>query len=125
VAARFPKGRKKGLFVQNLPQQTIIFDPRGLEGYCLGKIAAAVLARADGKTAPATIAERVTAELGMDVTEAVVNTTLTNLQRAGLLLPNAPKPARGITRRSLVGKLAAAVAVTILIAPARAFPVST
>jgi len=80
-----PKARQSDLLVQRLSDETVVYDLKRHRGHCLNHAAALVWAACDGASSPASIARRVSRELGTAVDQGYVRFALGRLARAHLL----------------------------------------
>ena len=129
-----PLARTRGLVVNELPEEIVVYDRESHKAHCLNRTAALVWKRCDGKTAPARIATLVSKDLKSPVGEDLVWYALEQLAKDNLLtekiVPRAAStdaaasavPAARLSRRELVRRLglAAVVAlplITTIVAP--------
>jgi hypothetical protein len=120
-----PLRRTRGLIVQELPDETLIFDRARGSGVCLARFPAQVWRRCDGKTSAAGITQALR-DAGVRATPVLVEAALDELARASLLVD--PPAANMSRRQALRGMAAAMVAVTTLVfsgGSARALPGSS
>jgi len=108
-----PKKVSRGLLVQELPMETIVYDKDQQKGYCISQVSAAVFRYCNGKNSVRVISSRVSAELKTPIPEHLVMASLAELSRAGLLQNNVKVPS---SRRSMISAMFA-IAVTVLVAP--------
>jgi len=111
-----PLARKSHIFVENLPEEVVVYDKTNDKVHSLGKIAAAVWESCDGTRSVDDLAQTVEARLGAPVGREVVLLALEELENAGLLEPGSGvivKPDLP-SRREAVGKIA--LASTALVA---------
>jgi hypothetical protein len=127
-----PKARRNQLLVQELADETLVFDETNQKAHCLNETAALVWRNCDGRTSVAKLARIVGAEIGGDVSEQVVWLALNQLKRSRLLETRftTPQPVTRISRRELTRALgfAAVVAlplVTSMIVPSAVAAAST
>jgi hypothetical protein len=111
-----PVARRNEIFVENVPEEVVLYDKTNNKAHCLGKTAAAVWESCDGTRSVDDLAQIVEARLGAPADRKVVLLALEELENAGLLEPgsgvvfNADLP----SRREAVGKIA--LASTALVA---------
>jgi hypothetical protein len=116
--------REEDVLVQELPDETLVYDLKRNKAHCLNRTAALVWRHCDGRTTVGEIAEVLHKELNLPVNEQIVWQTLHRLQRADILsefVPPAWKRDR-IARRDWLRKLGVAAifvpAVMTVFAPA-------
>jgi hypothetical protein len=80
-----PRARRVGLIVHELPQETLLYDPRTQRAHYLGRAAALVWSRCDGRTSVAEMAETLRREMNMPADECLVGAALEQLRRVELL----------------------------------------
>lgn len=127
-----PLARTRGLVVNELPEEIVVYDRESHKAHCLNRTAALVWRRCDGRTHPARIAALVSRDLKSPVGEDLVWYALEQLAKDNLLaervVPRAASadaaavPAARLSRRELVRRLglAAVVAlplITTIVAP--------
>jgi len=119
-----PVARKKGLVIQELPDEVLVYDLDRDRAHCLNPTAAFVWQRCDGKTTTTQIARTLGQQFDCAVDEKLVWLALDQLGKNHLLdkQPAPPPVLMGMNRRAMVRALglAAVVAVpvvTSIIAP--------
>jgi hypothetical protein len=112
-----PKARRGDLVVQELPNEALVYDLKRHKAHCLNETAAFVWNHCDGKTSAAEIAALMEEERSKPADEDVVWLALKQLSRAELLQERIAPSEEGMraSRRSLLGKLGAAAAMTPLV----------
>jgi hypothetical protein len=80
-----PRKRRDALVVQELPEETLVYDLERHKAHCLEAVAAAVWEACDGKRTAEQIAARAGKRLGRPVSEEAVWLALRRLGRARLL----------------------------------------
>ena len=122
-----PEARKKGLVVQELSGEVLVYDRDRNKAHCLNSTAALVWQYCDGKTPVPQIARAIEEEISKPVDEDLVWLGIEQLGRTNLLVELASLPSHksGLSRREVMKRigLAAAVAlpvVTSIIAPTAA-----
>lgn len=122
-----PEARKKGLVVQELADELLVYDRDNNKAHCLNSTAALVWKYCDGKTAISEIAHAIEGDLNAPVCEDLVWLGVEQLNNSKLLLGGARLSSHksGLSRREVMKRigLAAAVvlpAVTSIIAPSAA-----
>jgi hypothetical protein len=122
-----PEARKKGLVVQELSGEVLVYDRERNKAHCLNSTAALVWEYCDGKSSVAQIARAIEGEINAPVDEDVIWLGVEQLSKTHLLQERASLPVdkSGLSRREVMKRigLAAAVAlpvVTSIIAPSAA-----
>lgn len=116
----FPHARQHGLKIQELPDETLIFDTENDQANCLNTTAALVWKNADGARSVPEIAARLTQTLHTPVDDRVVWYALEQLSKKNLLLTGAQIPSeyKKMSRRAFLTKagiIGATVAVPVII----------
>ncbi len=111
---RRPVAREEGLLVENLADETVIYDSRTKEAHCLSPLAALAFAHCDGDTTIEQLAALATDQLGEPVDESRVIEALVELQERDLL---AVPPGDGFSRRDMIRRTAVAGAAVAASAP--------
>ena|SRR5712692_1010355 len=111
-----PRQRRDGLVVEQLPQETLIYDLERHKAHCLGVVAAAVWEACDGKRSMAEIAASAGRRAGQTVPLDAVWLSLRRLSRARLLATPVALPAArvGTSRREWLKKAAALGGLSVL-----------
>ena len=111
-----PRARTDGLLIQDLPEETLVYDLARHRAHCLNRTAALVWRHCDGKTGVADLTRVVARETGLPADEAVVWLALGRLARARLLEgPMAPPQGARPSRREVLRKLGAAAGLAVLL----------
>jgi hypothetical protein len=119
-----PLSRKSDIFVENLPEEVVLYDKTNNKVHCLNKTAAAVWESCDGTRTVDDLARIVEAKFGAPLDCSLVLQALAELEKADLLESGSFMiPDAGLTsRREAVGKIAMAgtalVATIVAAAPA-------
>jgi hypothetical protein len=109
-----PSARAEGLVVQDLADETLVYDLERHKAHCLNRTAAAVWRLCDGKRDEAALARLLKEELGTAAAEDVVRLALRDLGRARLLQEPVAADSR-LSRRRLVQRLGQAVALPLVV----------
>jgi hypothetical protein len=124
---RLPKARRAQLIVEELSNETLVYDEERHKAHCLNETAALVWKQCDGRTSVAQITQRLEKKLDATVSAQVVWLALDQLNKSHLLDKSVMRPAavKQMSRREMVRKtgIAAAIAiplVTSMIAPTAA-----
>jgi hypothetical protein len=120
-----PVARDEGLLVEQVADETVIYDERTKAAHCLSPLAAVVFEHCDGHTSVNELAALATERIGEPVDEAGVVEALAQLEERELL---DVVPDEGFSRRQMIQKSAAATAgvafsaplITSIIAPSAA-----
>src|SRR4051812_32621066 len=114
----YPRARRDGLVLRELPEELLIYDTETHEAHCLNATAAFVWKQCDGATAATEIADRATAAFKTAMDEEVVWVALEDLWKRELLEGEAAPAREGTMSRSQVLKragLVAAVSVPVVV----------
>ncbi len=119
-----PRKRRNGLVVEELPEETLVYDLERHKAHCLAAVAAAVWEACDGKRTVAEIAARTAEKTDRPVTEEAAWLALRRLARARLLeaplavpIPGRPslaRPPKPPSRRDWLKKVAAFGGLSVL-----------
>lgn len=119
-----PQRVERGLLIEEVADETIVFDRVRHRAHCLNRVAACVWRHCNGHNTAAQIAALATAELGMAIDEQVVEIAWQQLSKAALLQKPSYVPGDKKARREMLRKLAAAAVlvptVMTVIAPTAA-----
>lgn len=113
---RRPRQRRDGLVVQELPEETLVYDLERHEAHCLEAVAATVWEACDGRRTVEEIAARAAKRLGRRVPEEAAWLALRRLGRAHLLEAPVALPAAraGTSRREWLKTAAALGGLSVL-----------
>ena len=109
------------MIVQELADETLVYDLESHRAHCLNRAAGLVWRCCDGRTSPAAIAAHVGIELQLPPDEEVVWLAVRQLGRAGLLRawplesPAAARGGRRCSRREVGRRLSRAGALALLL----------
>ena len=105
-----PIARKKDIFVENLPEEVVLYDKTNNKVHCLKKTAAAIWEICDGSRTVDELAHIAQAKLGAPADRNVVLQALEELEKAELLEAGSVMVSdAGLTsRREAVGRIALA-----------------
>jgi hypothetical protein len=118
-----PLARKNGVFVENLPEEVVLYDKTHDKVHCLNKTAAAVWENSDGSKTVDELTQVVEAKSGAPADRKLVLQALEELEEAGLMEAGSAVVAEaGLpSRREAVGKMVMAgtalVATIVAAAP--------
>ena len=112
---RNPSARKAGLVVQELPDETLVYDLERDRAHCLNQTAAFVWRQCNGRATAAEIARALKAETAAPVDERIVWLAIDQLGRNHLLdeTPEPPPRFTGLNRREVIRALGLTAAVAI------------
>jgi hypothetical protein len=127
--ATLPLRRKKGLLIELLPEETIVYDTTNQKAHCLNRVAALVWKHCDGRTSEADLAAMLPKELDLPPDELLIRTTLEKLGKAGLLeekyvLPASTSRREASKQLAKFGIAAAGALVATIAAPTVALAAS-
>jgi hypothetical protein len=102
---KLPVGREDGLLVEQVGDETVVYDDQSKEAHCLSPLAAVVFANCDGRTSVEKIARLATDRLGEPVDADQVYAALEQLDDRKLMafMP----PDGGVSRRDMIRRSAA------------------
>jgi hypothetical protein len=80
-----PWRREKGLLLEELPTETLVYDTTSDKAHCLNAVARLVWRHCNGRTTETEMVEILRKDLDVLADEAVVQLTLEKLAKAGLL----------------------------------------
>jgi len=109
-----PQAREDGLVVQELEDETLVYDLLNHKAHCLNRAARAVWRLCDGTRDEAALARLLAKELAGDADEDVVRLALGDLERARLLR----EPLRAgprVSRRRLIQRLGQSIALPLVV----------
>jgi len=114
-----PRRLSQGLSIQQVGDETLIYDERRHLAFCLNRASSQVWARCDGVQSAAEIAAALQAESAQPVTEQIVAMALGQMEENGLLEPEAQSPeayltpSGSISRRNMMTRLAYGAAMLL------------
>lgn len=122
---QFPIARKTGLVVQDVPDETLVYDLDSNKAHCLNQTAALVWKSCDGKNSVSDIARLVGSSAGETINDDFVWLAIDQLSENNLLEQEIKSNFAGQSRREVIKKigLASMVALPIiasLVAPQNA-----
>lgn len=112
IEKELPERRKKGLVVQELSDEVLVYDLERHKAHCLNHTAAMIWKRCDGKTSIAEIARMMKYEMNGVIDEEVIWEAVSQLSRNNLLVERISKPT-GMTRREVIRKIGITAAVAL------------
>lgn len=120
----FPSARTKGLVVQEVPNEVLVYDLETDKAHCLNETAAAVWRACDGNRSVREIADSVGLTLGKEVSDDLVWLAIDQLNEHGLLQRNVETKFNGQSRREALKKIGIASMVALPIIASLAAPKS-
>lgn len=100
-----PCARSERLLIENIDDETVIYDEESKTAHALKPLAAAVFLYADGKNSLGEIAELASYRLGTAVSEAQISEAVTELDECALL--DVPELEDGVSRRDALKRFGA------------------
>lgn len=126
-----PRTVSQGLSIQQVGEETLIYDERRHLAFCLNRISSAVWKRCNGAQTVAQIAAALETELALPVSEDIVLFALAQFEKDSLLESGANLPAEvspailgEISRRNLMTKLGYGAAMLLPVVAMIAAPTS-
>ena len=115
--ALMPRARQDELVVEELQDETLVYDLKRHKARCLNRTAALVWRHCDGQTSVADVAALLEEQLAIPADEAVVWMALDRLERAHLLTEPVTLPAdrTQYSRRQMLRTLRRAAGITLLL----------
>ncbi len=115
--ALMPRARQDELVVEELPDETLVYDLKRHKARCLNRTAALVWQRCDGRTSVAEVAALLEEQLAIPTDEAVVWMALDRLGRAHLLSEPVTLPAdrARYSRREVLRTLRRVAGISLLL----------
>jgi hypothetical protein len=114
IQHRFPRRTIKGLSIQQVGEETLVYDERRHVAFCLDRVASAVWMLCDGENSLDSMAPVLTQKLAQPVDEDALLFALAQMERDGLLQPEeaaAELPTLGmlssVSRRSMMARMGA------------------
>ena len=119
---RVPEARSKGLVVQELAEEVLVYDQDRHKAHCLNQTAALVWKQCDGRRSVSDIAGKLSRELKGEVGQDMVWVALEQLSKTHLLKEGVRGEKEVVSRREVMRRIGigAAVAlpvVTSIVAP--------
>jgi hypothetical protein len=116
TAITFPVARTDSLLVENVGDETVVYDLQSKNAHCLKALASVVFTHADGRTSKDDLAALAEEQLGDTVTVANIEEALAQLEASSLL--EVPLVIHdGLSRRDLVRKAGYAGATAAFAVP--------
>lgn len=117
VALTRPLARKDDIIIQELPDETLVYDLRTHRAHCLNNTAAIIWGYCDGKSSIDELTRRLAGDLDHPVEKDLVLLCLDRLAAAGLLEVADRNEFRQINRRQLIRSagIGAALAIPLIV----------
>ena len=118
-----PQARTKGIVVEHLADEVLVYDLERDRAHCLNQTAARVWEMCDGQKSVTQIAAEIDAKAESQASEEVVWLAVEQLSRAGLMEGKVKRAGeKGMSRREVIKRIAVAAAigvpvVTSIVAP--------
>ena len=112
-----PRARQDELVVEELPDETLVYDPKRHKFHCLNRTAALVWQHCDGQTSVAKVAALLEEQFATPIDEAVVCMALDRLGTTHLLaeLVTLPADRAQYSRRNILRTLRRAAGISLLL----------
>lgn len=120
---QIPKARKKGLVIQEMPDEVLVYDLDEHKAHCLNSTAAKVWQACDGEKEIFEIAKLLN-NTDSKVAEDLVWLAIDQLNQNNLLENEVSSKFEGMTRRDVIKKVGIAAAVSLPIISILSFPSS-
>ena len=122
-----PKARQRQLIIQEMADETLVYDEGNHKAHCLNQAAAFVWKHCDGRTSVAQITRLMEKQMKVAVTEQVVWHALEQMEKSGLLESPVTRPAQVglMSRRALVRQIGIAAAITVPLVTSIVAPTAT
>lgn len=100
-----PVARKKGLVIQEVPEEVLVYDIETNKAHCLNKTAAMVWQSCDGNRSVSEIADHVGNMAGQKVSDDLVWLAIDQLNTNDLLEKSLVADYKGLTRRDVIKRI--------------------
>lgn len=100
-----PVARKKGLVIQEVPEEVLVYDLETNKAHCLNKTAALVWQSCDGRRSVSEIADHVGTLAGQNVSDDLVWLAIDQLNTNDLLENGVDVDYKGLTRRDVIKRI--------------------
>jgi coenzyme PQQ synthesis protein D (PqqD) len=111
--AVYPKSRRSGVLVDHVRDETIVYDEERQQAHSLNRTAGFVWTHSDGTRSVSDLAALLANELGIEVSESLVEYTLEELSRVHLLENQDASEEVSVGRRDVLRRLATAGAAAV------------
>jgi hypothetical protein len=103
----YPRARRRGVLVDQVGDETIVFDEERKEAHSLNRMASIVWRYCDGAHAISDIADLLGKELGVETNDAIVEYALAKLASVHLLESDVAEESDQVSRREAMKRVAA------------------
>ena len=110
---KLPNARRERLLIEELAEETLIYDLDANKAHCLNASAALVWRNCDGRKSVQEVAGIISRELSVPESEDLILLALARLETAKLLSDYVPMA--GVTRRAVLKQLALTMRMTALL----------
>jgi hypothetical protein len=119
---RVPRARREGLIVQELVDETLVYDLRRHKAHCLNPSAALIWQHCDGTRSLKQVCQSVSKQLKREVAAEEVTYGVEQLAKAGLIKQWEGVASKGMSRREVIKRMGVAAAaglpvVTSIVSP--------
>src|SRR5262245_1862842 len=111
----YPKARQTGLLIEQVGDDTIVYDEERKEAHSLNRSASIVWTHSDGTRSVEELATVLGTELGAEAPESVAQYAIDELTRANLLDAGASDDADSVSRREAIRRLSLVGAAAIVL----------
>ena len=111
----YPRARRDDLLIQDVLDETLVYDTRTHQAHCLNASAAKIWKACDGKTTLGDLASLVRENLTDGDASTLVAHALSDLEKNGLLEASTPLATAAMSRRDLIAKAGVAAMALPLI----------
>lgn len=117
LAQQLPIARKKGLLIEKLPDEVLVYDLDRKKAHCLNQTAALIWNHCDSNTSVNDLARILNSQSVNKVEESVVWYGLDQLNKASLLEGglNFPDSNARFSRRELVKRIGVAISIPVVV----------
>lgn len=119
---QFPLARKRGLVIQDVPNEVLVYDLEADKAHCLNQTAAAVWRACDGTRTVSEIADYLGRQAGKNVPEELVWLAIDQLNENRLMESEAASGLTGTSRREAIKKIGMAAMIALPIVASMAAP---
>lgn len=108
-----PAARDRGLIVQEMADEVLVYDERRQKAHCLNETAARVWRLLDGQRTASEVAAALSEQHGVEVSGEVVLLAVDQLNRGGLLCASEPPDLNRMSRRDMIKRVGIGAAVAL------------
>ena len=110
---QYPRARKSGLVVQEVPDEVLVYDLETNKAHCLNKTAAMVWNSCDGNTSISEISNILSRQTKSEVSEDLVWLAIDQLNETNLLENEVRSKLAGLSRREAIRRIGLASVVVL------------